>query len=153
MNSVVFGELQYEYGWNGKVTLDWYGESREIDLLISGEADEEIDPLQCDSFQTFNESWTVIEESLLNEILSYYVDLRADLGYSDNSNEEYPEITDNEEIKKMITLDMVVIPLSGIYNGRSVGLAFSCDWNPENGLGVLLVDEKINEIGYSDIVF
>ena len=43
MHRVIFEELQYEYGWNGKVTLDWYGESRVIDLLISGEEDEEID--------------------------------------------------------------------------------------------------------------
>ena len=41
----------------------------------------------------------------------------------------------------------------GIYDGRCVGLAFSCSWDDENGCGVLLINEHVKEIGYQDIVF
>jgi len=149
----VFGELYYEYDWIGKTSLDWYGESIEVDLIVSGEEDEEIDALQCESYTSFMNEWNTIKDSLLERVLLYYQNLRRELGYDIEENQSYPEITTTEEIKKRITLDAVVIPLSGIYEGRSAALAFHCDWDPENGLGILLINEKIAQIGYQEIVF
>ena len=40
-----------------------------------------------------------------------------------------------------------------VSNVWRMALAFICSWDDENGLGVLLVDEKIEEIGYQDIAF
>lgn len=31
----IFGELKYEYGWNGETTLDWFGETIAVDLVVS----------------------------------------------------------------------------------------------------------------------
>ncbi len=149
----VFGELYYEYDWIGKTSLDWYGESIDVDLIVLGEENEEIDALQCESYTSFMNEWNTIKESLLESVLLYYQNLRSELGYDIEDNEYYPEITTIEEIKKRITLDALVIPLSGIYEGRSAALAFTCDWDPENGLGIVFVDEKITQIGYQDIVF
>ena len=56
-------------------------------------------------------------------------------------------------MKELIHLDLILINEEGIYEGRCVGLAFSCTWNDENGLGVLLLNEQVKEIGYQDIVF
>ena len=75
------------------------------------------------------------------------------MGYDDNSNQDYPEIANIEELKDMIGLDAIIIPNEGIYDGRCVALAFHCSWDDENGLGVVLVDEQISEIGYQDIAF
>jgi hypothetical protein len=79
--------------------------------------------------------------------------LRCQLGYDDDSNVDYPEITNVDEIKKEIGLDAIVVPLSGIYNGRSIAMAFHCQWDDENGLGILLVNEEVYDIGYQDIAF
>lgn len=79
--------------------------------------------------------------------------MRNKLGYDDNNDENYPAISNIEDIKNRITLDSIVVPLSGIYEGRSVALAFHCEWDTENGLGIILVDEKIYDIGYQDIAF
>lgn len=149
----VFGELTYDYNWNGELELNWFGEIKKIDLVIYCEEDEKFDDLQYQSFQKFIDNWKDIESFLLDEILLYYNDLREELGFSDGSDKNYPEVTSVKEIKEMIELDMIVIPYSDIYDGRSVALAFSCSWDDENGLGVLLVDEKIEEIGYQDIAF
>ena len=153
MNHNIFGELEYEYEWNGSTSLDWYGDNISVDVVISGEEDEEIDERQCESYQAFIKNWEKIKEVLLDGILSYYADLRNELGFSDGSNVNYPEITSTSDLKEKIALDSIVVPLPEIYDGRSVALAFHCDWDEENGLGVVLVNEEISEIGYQDIIF
>ena len=153
MINSVFGELTYEYGWNGETTIDWFGKIINVNVVVSGEEDEEIDPLQCESYEEFKNAWNDIKESILESVLSYYIDLRKELGYDDDSNEDYPELSSIEEIKEKIALDSIVVPLSGIYDGRSIALAFNCEWDTENGLGIILVDEEIQDIGYQDIVF
>lgn len=34
---------------------------------------------------------------------------------------------------------------------RRVGLIFECTWNAEDGVGVSLINENIDEVGYQDI--
>lgn len=153
MINSVFGELTYEYGWNGKTTIDWYGEMISVDLVVSGEEDEEIDSLQCESYEKFKLAWSDIKDSILERVLSYYINLRNELGYGDDSNENYPAISNIDEIKNIITLDSIVVPLSVVYDGRSIALAFHCGWDAENGLGIILVNEEIHDIGYQDIAF
>ncbi|MCD7835591.1 MAG: DUF2004 domain-containing protein [Lachnospiraceae bacterium] len=153
MHNELFGELQFEYGWNGTTSLDWFGRNIDVDLVVDGEEDESIDSLQCESYKAFKESWNTVKEQILDAVLSYYNDLRDELGYSDGSNDDYPEITTRTEIKEMIGLDSVIVPISGIYDGRSISLAFHCEWDKENGLGIILIDESISEIGYQDIAF
>ncbi|MEE1173063.1 MAG: DUF2004 domain-containing protein [Ruminococcus sp.] len=148
----VFGELTYDYYyWIGELELDWYGEVKKIELIISCEENETFDTLQYQSFQRLIDSWKEIESFLLDEILLYYINLRDKLGFSDGSDANYPEVASVKEIKEMIELEAIFVPSSGIYDGRSVAMAFSCDWDDENGLGVLLVNEKIEIIGYQDI--
>jgi len=153
INHKIFGELKYEYGWTGSTSLDWYGNNVSVDVVVDGEEDEEVDEGQCESYQAFIKKWEKIKEVLLDGILSYYADLRDELGFSDGSNADYPEITSTSDLKEKITLDTIVVPLPDIYEGRSVALAFHCDWDEENGLGVVLANEEISEIGYQDIIF
>ena len=153
MINSILGEVTYECGWNGETTIDWYGEIINVDLVVSGEEDEEIDSLQCESYKKFRLAWSDIKDSILERVLSYYINLRNELGYGDDSNENYPAISDIDEIKNMITLDSIVVPLSGVYDGRSIALAFHCEWDTENGLGIILVNEEIYDIGYQDIAF
>ena len=153
MEDKFFGELQYEYGWVGEMTINWYGEDVAVNLVISGEEDEEIDALQYDSYAKFMEKWSTIQTNLLDRILQYYQNLRRELGYDDDSNEAYPCISSTVEIKNRIGLDIISLPSSGVYNGRSIALAFHCDWDVENGLGILFVNEEISEIGFQDIAF
>ena len=153
MKDKVFGELMYEYGWIGETTINWYGEEVTVNTIISGEEDEEIDALQYDSYVKFMDAWSTIERNLLERILQYYNNLRRELGHDNNSNENDPFISSIEEIKEKIGLDLISVPYSGIYPGRSIALAFHCDWDVENGLGILFLDEEISEIGFQDIAF
>ena len=115
MTDTVFGNLEYEYGWNGTVEIDCFGK--------------------------------------MEEIGKYYISLRKELGYDEEYNSCYPPIVHPSDVLGMISLDQMVIPEDGIYDGRSVCLAFSCSWDDENGVGIRFLNEKIDETGYQDIVF
>ncbi|WP_347464720.1 MULTISPECIES: DUF6985 domain-containing protein [Clostridium] len=65
--------------------------------------------------------------------------------------EKYPLIKNIQNLLKNITLVGIVIPYSGVYDGRGCGLTFDCTWDNENGIGICLVDEKVIEVGYQDV--
>ena len=137
MKDPVFGNLEYEYGWNGTVEFNCFGRREEIALTVSGEEDDPITDYQHNSFRAFMETW----ERIMSDT--------AEAEY----NADYPPLDNTESILQMISLDMMVIPEDGIFDGRCVCLAFSCSWDEENGLGIRFVNEEIDEIGYQDIAF
>lgn len=147
-----FGELAHDgYGWVRETTVDWLGEPINVDLVVWGEEDEDIEPLQRESYEHLIAAWNNVESEILDGVLSYYTSLRSELGFDDNSNDDYPDVSTAEGIRDIIGLDTIVVPSSDIYDGRSIALAFHCTWDDENGLGVVLVDEEVREVGYQDI--
>jgi hypothetical protein len=66
----IFGELTYDdYGWSGETTIDWFGETIRVDLVVSGEENEKIDLLQCESYEKFRNVWNNIKDGILDRIL------------------------------------------------------------------------------------
>lgn len=153
MRDQTFGELNYEFGWNGTVLLDCFGKKETVDFTVYGEEESDITDYQRKCFTAFLEAWNGIQNEVLTQICSYYENLIRELGYGDGPNPQYPLLKDPEKMKELIHLDLILINEEGIYEGRCVGLAFSCTWDDENGLGVLLLNEQVKEIGYQDIVF
>ena len=151
MKDPVFGNLEYEYGWNGTVEINCFGRMEEIALTVSGEEDDPITEYQHNSFRAFMETWEQIMSDTAEAIKKYYLGLRKELGYDQECNADYPPLDHTESILEMISLDMMVIPEDGIF--RCVCLAFSCSWDEENGLGIRFVNEEIDEIGYQDVAF
>ncbi|HDR7642758.1 DUF6985 domain-containing protein [Bacillus wiedmannii] len=35
--------------------------------------------------------------------------------------------------------------------GYDVGVSFDCSWDEENGLGIRLINERVDEVGYQDV--
>ena len=153
MRDPVFGNLEYEYGWNGTVEFNCFGRREEIALTVSGEEDDPITEYQYNSFRAFMEMWERIMGDTVEAIKEYYLGLRKELGYDQEYNADYPPLDNTDSVLKMISLDMMAIPEDGIFDGRCVCLAFSCSWDEENGLGIRFVNEEIDEIGYQDIAF
>lgn len=150
MYDKVFGEVEFDYDWIGKIEIDWFGQKKEISLIISGEEDGGFDDVQYESYNEFIRSWPEIENELLKRVLDYYEELKDERGEDSDS---YPVIDNTEDIKKMITIDALTVPLPDVFEGRSVALAFSCSWDEENGLGIRFINEKITEVGYQDVAF
>ena len=57
MKDPVFGNLEYEYGWNGTVEFNCFGRMEEIALTVSGEEDDPITDYQYNSFKAFMETF------------------------------------------------------------------------------------------------
>lgn len=153
MKDRVFGELHYEFGWNGTVHLDWSCREEEVSLMVSGEEEDGINDYQRECFTAFMAAWPDLQKEVLEQIYIYYQNLARELGYGDGCSPNHPLLTRMSDIKEHIRLDMISIFEEGVFRGRCVGLAFSCTWDDENGLGVLLIDEHVEETGYQDIVF
>ena len=153
MTDKTFGELFYDYGWNGIVPLNWLDETENICLSVSGEEEDGISDYQRECFTAFMDAWPALQSEVLEQIFIYYQKLAEELGYGDGSHPDYPLLGQMSDIKDHIHLDLINIFEEGIYDGRCVGLAFSCSWDDENGCGVLLINEHVKEIGYQDIVF
>ena len=79
MKDPVFGNLEYEYGWNGTVEFNCFGRMEEIALTVSGEEDDPITEYQYNSFKAFMETWERIMGDTVEAIKEYYLGLRKEL--------------------------------------------------------------------------
>ena len=151
INDAVFGELEYNYGWVRDTAIAFCGKEAKIALMVDGEEDGEFDKEQYESYTSLMQNWEQVHKSLLHPILDYYKQKRHKLGYDIEFNENYPLIETTDQILEMVDLVGIVVPFAGIFEGRGIGLTFDCTWDMENGLGLLLINEKVTEVGYQDI--
>ena len=86
-------------------------------------------------FQYFNQSR---EESLLSE---------------ETKKSVFPHLTKSFDLKSLVKPPTILV---SYYDGDSwsdyIGLLMECTWEKEHGLGVKIVDNQIEEIGFQDIV-
>ncbi|AAK79613.1 ADP-heptose:LPS heptosyltransferase [Clostridium acetobutylicum] len=152
INDSIFGELEYDYIWTKDVIIDFLGKETEISLMVNGDEDGVFEEEQYIAYTLLMKKWSNLQEEILEAILNYYKSKRHELGYDIENYEKYPLIENIENLLKNITLVGIVIPYSGAYDGRECGVTFDCTWDNENGIGVCLVDEKVIEVGYQDVV-
>ena len=57
------------------------------------------------------------------------------------------------DIIEHIEIDAIVIPVIGVYKERCINIVLSCTWDDENGIGVRVLNEAVDEVGYQDIAF
>lgn len=151
INDVIFGELEYDYGWSRVNSIDFFGNATEIDLIIDGEEDGQFDEGQYTAYQSLMGNWNDLQLNLLNSILTYYNQKRQELGYDIELNENYPVVVTTIQILEMISLDGIVVPFGDIFEARHIGITFNCTWDTESGLGLRLLNEKVTEVGYQDV--
>ena len=146
LSDPVFGELEYEYGWVKDITIRFFDKESEISLIIDGEEDGEFDEEQYLAYQALIQNWKDLQPILLQAILDYYKQKRHELGYDIELNENYPLIETLDQILEMISLDGITVPYGDIFEGRDIGITFNCTWDIENGLGIRLLNEQVNEV-------
>lgn len=153
VNNSVFGEIEYNYAWTKCISITFIGNVTEIDLMIDGEEDGVFDEGQYVAYQSLIKNWEEVQISLLQSILDYYKQRRCELGYDIGVRESYPLVETTDQMLEMVSLDGIVVPYAHITEGREVGITFNCTWDIENGVGVRLLNEKVMEVGYQDIIF
>ncbi|OJE38740.1 DUF2004 domain-containing protein [Bacillus tropicus] len=151
INDAVFGELEYDFVWSKDTSINFLGNEVEIALIVKGDEDGKFDEEQYVAYTSLMQNWEQLQQSFLQSILDYYKQERQELGYDIEVNENYPLVETTNEILEMISLDGVVVPYAGIFDGRDIGITFNCTWDTENGLGIRLLNEKVTEVGYQDV--
>lgn len=151
INDAVFGELEYDFVWSKDTSINFLGHEVEIALMVKGAEDGKFDKEQYVAYTSLMQNWEHLQQSFLQSILDYYKQERQELGYDIEVNENYPLVETTNEILEMISLDGIVVPYAGIFDGRDIGITFNCTWDTENGLGIRLLNEKVTEVGYQDV--
>ena len=150
-NDEVFGELDYEYVWYRNMKEMFLGNEVEISLIVKGDEKGEFEEGQYVAYKSFIGSAGKIYEDSIKSILDYYQETREELGYEEEFNEDYPLIETVEDILKHVTFSGIVVGYPVEPDEREIGLTFECTWNEEDGVGVMIINEKVDEVGYQDI--
>ncbi|MEE2732929.1 MAG: hypothetical protein VYA55_19065 [Pseudomonadota bacterium] len=95
-----------------------------------------------------------LKETVYDSILGYYLEQLPDLReqFGDQADIRAPLIENASQLTQLITP-------TGICIGElepseeAVGLLFECVWEPEHGLGVLLMNWSVAEVGHQDVAF
>lgn len=158
MTDNTFGVIDFDFDyWEGTANITFGGKDPDALLYVFVKEDKVIDPVQYSSYANFLSRWNLIETDLWSKLLAYYQIERDTLGFSQHDNPCYPEVNTVNELMEMIELTAVIVPTkevcNDVYNGRVIYLAFDCSWDEENGIGVRIVNEEIDDLGHQDYVF
>lgn len=104
-----------------------------------------------EAYNTLMDNWEKIQHNILQPILNYYKQKRHELGYDVVFNEDYPLIETIDQLIEHITLVGISVPYDFLRDGRDIGVSFDCSWDEESGLGIRLINEKVDEVGYQDV--
>ncbi len=166
MKDAVFGELvlDEEYDWWSKnETINFGGTPTTVELLVKKDDDQtEVSEKQHKTYQCFMEKWPELQVKLIDDLIEYYnEDQRFAWGPDDEEEFEewWPEIETREALLQAVTLESILIEEDFLTEDdeRCIYLLFSRTWGGEddddNGIGVCILNEEIDEIAYKDIAF
>jgi hypothetical protein len=122
---------------------------------------------QQKTFDNFNSNQNTFTNDILNKIFVFYKASYSDYkeGWiygnnlsdnklSDEGLEKYlPIPTIADKLKKYISPLTIYIPDANKCKDGLIGISFDCSWDIKNGLGVLIKDWQVAEVGVSEISF
>lgn len=152
MKDELFGELQYDYLWEGKVIIKLYGLEYNINLNIDGEEDEMISEIQRDSFVQYFKNEDDISKQIEKAVFEYYKSIYMFKREKNDKNilKKIPKVTNSEEMVNLIKPINFGIPETD--NEREIDILFNCTWDFDLGMGIRIVNEKVVKIGVQNDV-
>ena len=151
MANNIFDGFEYYGAWFKKMSVIFSGAEVEVDIQINGYDDEEIPAEGKSALLLFLNSLDKYLPIILEGIFEYYQCKREELGYDIEKNSDYPEFNNHDQILKTIQLIGITVPDQDDYSEHAVFLVFNCNWDKENGIGMCLVGDTIEEVGNQGI--
>lgn len=139
----------------GQVVVPWFGEPVHADVIFEfDEPDQSPNELQIEAFCRFMADRDAFFSDLERLLFDYYTEARADCDLDAKTKESlFPLIDDPRQLSSMTRLTGIVI---GYFDGDDwsavIGLLAECSWEREHGLGVKVIDGRVAEIGFQDVV-
>ena len=181
MNHPVFGRIKRMYDdppeWSGLVRIPFFADydasaeeepgglltprrpRDEFDLSLRGAEPPSAD--QEAAFRAFQQNAELLCRRVVDAVYDLYRSIWADLrtptppGQVPDPDEErlFPELNDHDGLKGMIRFEgLSLIHVSGS-DQAVLGFCFHCTWDIEHGLGVLVHQGEIAEIGENDLTW
>jgi uncharacterized protein YdbL (DUF1318 family) len=141
----VFGELIYEnLFWRRLYLTEIFGKQINIQLVVDSydDADDgsDITTNQREAFLNFEKNKKDIIEEIEQAVLSYYKKITNN------------QMVSFEDIREMVNLKYLKVIYTEIEEDRELGFIFDASFDPELGIGVLVSNERVVEVGVQDIV-
>jgi len=156
ISDYVFGTISYKNIWRGETSITFFEKTVNIDLYINGDEDEEISPIQRDSFVSFKENESRIVKEAEDKVYDYYLgvieDYRAMQLSEELADKNTPRISSVKELAYLVQPISLLIDYDYHDGTRRIGILCDCTWEPEHGVGISIVNEKVSKVGFQDIV-
>jgi hypothetical protein len=148
-----------DFGYEGTIELRaWYeflGNSKGVyDLDIGGDMVQENPSITQEHVAAYDyavENQNIIRDSIISILMQKYPELQKEYDYEEDESEYYmPNIKSAEDFKKLIGLSTVHI-MNVFKDGIAyMGYEFTCTWDEEHGLGVMMYKSNVVAFGGAD---
>ena len=127
----IFGEMEYKYSWTKKEDIVLFEKKYRVNVIAQAYTGDEISDIQRKNYKNYKKFLSQYEKDIKEKLINYC-----------------KEICEN----KNIILYECVKPISLIFErDNSWGILFDTDCDVENGIGLYIVNDKI-EVGSQDIL-
>ena len=113
---------------------------------VEGNEDEEIAETQRQAFINFNESKGILTNQIENMIYDYYQSQCQEYRnmFEEQADIYAPIIHNKSEMAQLVKLQSIYLPLE---EDRVVILLLDTKWDEEEGIGIKIVNEKVDFLG------
>jgi hypothetical protein len=125
-------------------------------LSVDAHENAEFSTIQREAFRNFIEDMNHIMNEAEKEVYEYYCEnvdeYREMLGDESEADKIAPEINSLSDLAELVTPTELIVRRARKNGKRRLGLLCDVSWDIEDGLGIKIEDEVVEEVGYQDIV-
>ncbi|WP_033579267.1 DUF6985 domain-containing protein [Priestia aryabhattai] len=157
INDELFGKLEHKNNfWRGKTTIKMFGEEKEILLSIDAYENTDFSNVQKEVFLNFIQDMENIMNKAEKHIYDYYMEnyeeYREMIGNKLEADQVVSNIYSVSDFKKLVEPAELIVRRVRKNGKRRLGLLCDVSSDSENGIGIKIEDEGVEEAGYQDIV-
>ena len=146
----IFDTFEFDGAWFGEMKLNFAGKDYEIEIQIDGYDEDEMPEDGKAALVSFVENMDEALPAIKDSLFEYYHERKKEYGYDEN-DEEYPDYETFEQVLETLELLQITVPDQEDYSERAIGLVFDCGWDEEEGVGICLLGNEVDEIGIQGI--
>ena len=153
LNDDIFGQIQFEIMWQKKDNYFLYGKEFEITLFIQGEKDETPTNIQKEAYISFINKKMILMSEIEEKVFEYYQTVCAEYRemYGEEADLYAPIVYEPSQLVGFVKPQSIMIPRSK--DKRIINVLFKTKWDLEMGIGIQLVNERIEIVGVqSDVL-
>ena len=153
LNDDIFGQIQFEIMWQKMDNYFLYGKEFEITLFIQGEKDEAPTNIQKEAYISFINKKMILMSEIEEKVFEYYQTVCAEYRemYGEEADLYAPIVDEPSQLVGFVKPQSIMIPRSK--DKRIINVLFKTKWDLEMGIGIQLVNERIEIVGVqSDVL-